>query len=88
MAQPGSLDEYQWLREQGIQLIVCLTEDTPRRSWINEAGLFSLHIPVEDMHPPRQEQIDHCLAAVEKANAKKLGVAVHCAPRDWAAPAP
>ncbi len=78
MAQPGSLEEFQWLREQGVQVIVCLAEDAPRRSWINDAGLFSVHMPIEDMQPPTQEQIDQFLAAVEKANAKKLGVAVHC----------
>ncbi len=79
MAQPGSLEEYQWLREQGVQLILCLTEDAPRRSWINEAGLLSLHLPIEDMRPPTQPQIDLCLAAIEKAEyANKFGVGIHC----------
>jgi atypical dual specificity phosphatase len=78
MAQPASLDEYQWLREQGIQFVICLTEDPPRRDWINEAGLFSMHIPVEDLHPPTQPQIDLCTAAIQKANANRLGVGIHC----------
>ena len=78
MAGPRQLDEYQWLRRQGIQLIICLTEDPPARSWINEAGLFSVHIPVVDMQPPTQKQIDLCLASITKANANDMGVAVHC----------
>lgn len=78
MAEPGSLDEYQWLREQGIQFIVCLAESPPRRAWINEAGLFSLHIPILDMHAPTQPQIDLCMASIEKAQSNTLGVAVHC----------
>lgn len=78
MAQPHSLDEFQWLREQGIQLIISLTEDPPRRSWINEAGLFLMHLPITDMQPPTQQQIDACLTAVEKANANDLGVGLHC----------
>jgi atypical dual specificity phosphatase len=78
MAQPASAEEYQWLREQGIQLILCLTEDPPRRAWINDAGLFSIHIPIEDMMPPTQEQIDQCMAGIDKALAQKLGVSVHC----------
>ena len=53
-----SLEEYQWLREHGIQFVICLTEDPPRRSWINEVGLLSMHIPIEDMHAPTQPQID------------------------------
>lgn len=79
MAQPYSLDEYQWLRDQGIQLIVCLTEEPPPRSWINETGLFSIHLPVEDMTPPTQDQIDQCMNAIAKGLSNKLGVAVHCA---------
>src|SRR5436190_23322385 len=78
MARPHSLDEYLWLREQGMQLIICLTEDGPPRAWINEAGLFSVHLPIEDMHPPTQQQIDVCLAAIQKAGARQMGVAVHC----------
>jgi len=78
MAQPGSLEEFQWLREQGIQLVLCLTEQPPRRSWINDAGLFSVHLPIEDMSAPTQEQLDQCIAGIEKGLANKLGVAVHC----------
>ena len=78
MSQPASLEEYQWLREQGIQLVVSLAESPPRRAWINDAGLFSVHIPVEDMMPPSQEQIDQCMSAIEGALAKKIGVGIHC----------
>ncbi|MBI2806363.1 MAG: dual specificity protein phosphatase family protein [Planctomycetes bacterium] len=78
MAQPGSLGEYQWLREQGIQLVICLTEDAPPRTWINDAGLFSMHIPIEDLHPPTQNQIDVCMGGIDKANKKGLGVGLHC----------
>jgi atypical dual specificity phosphatase len=78
MAQPASLEEYQWLREQGVQYIVCLTESPPRRNWINDAGLFSMHVPIEDMTAPNQEQIDQCITGIEKAIANKLGVSIHC----------
>jgi atypical dual specificity phosphatase len=78
MGQPASAEECQWLREQGIQFIICLTEAPPRRNWINDAGLFSMHLPIEDMTPPSQEQIDQCIAGIDKAVANKLGVAVHC----------
>jgi atypical dual specificity phosphatase len=78
MAEPGSLEEYQWLREHGIQFVICLTEMPPRRTWINEAGLFSLHLPIEDMHPPSQGQIDLGVSAIAKAIGNQLGVGVHC----------
>jgi atypical dual specificity phosphatase len=78
MARPYGLDDYRWLREQGLQLIICLTEDAPARSWINEAGLFSLHLPIIDMTSPTQEQIDQCIAAIDKAQTNNLGVGIHC----------
>ncbi len=78
MAQPGDPDEYVWLREQGVQLVISLCEDPPRRSWLNEAGLFSMHIPVEDMHPPAPKQIELCLQAIDKAHARNFAVAIHC----------
>jgi atypical dual specificity phosphatase len=79
LAQPAALEEYQWLREHGIQFLICLTEDPPQRAWINEVGLFSMHIPIEDMRPPTQPQIDLGMAAIEKAIANKFGVGIHCA---------
>jgi len=78
MAQPRALAEYQWLREQGIHLVVCLAEDPPTRAWINDAGLFSMHIPIEDMHPPSQSQIDLCVTSIDKAIVNHFGVAIHC----------
>ena len=78
MAQPSAADEYQWLREQGVQLVISLCEDPPRRAWLNEAGLFSMHVPIEDMQPPGPQQIQQCLSASEKAHGQGFGVAIHC----------
>lgn len=78
MAEPASLDEYRWLREHGIQFVISLAESPPPRSWINDAGLFSMHIPIEDMHPPTQAQIDLCMASIAKAIDNQFGVGMHC----------
>jgi atypical dual specificity phosphatase len=78
MAQPAAPEEYAWLREQGVHLVISLCEDPPRRAWLNEAGLFSMHIPVEDMHPPTAKQIELCLSAIDKAHARNFAVAIHC----------
>jgi atypical dual specificity phosphatase len=79
MARPADKDELSWLRAQGIQLLISLTEHPPRRDWINEAGLLHMHIPVEDFHPPTQKQIALCMSAIEKAHSQGLGVGLHCA---------
>jgi atypical dual specificity phosphatase len=78
LACPESIEDLHWLREKGIEVLLSLTEDPPRRDWIEEAGLLMFHVPIEDMEAPTQEQLDRCISAISKANAKNMGVAVHC----------
>jgi atypical dual specificity phosphatase len=78
LARPGSIEELLWLREQGIEMLISLTEEPPRRTWINEAGLFLIHIPVEDLTAPTQEQLDQSISAIRKAHERGWGVGVHC----------
>jgi atypical dual specificity phosphatase len=78
LAMPGSLEDLLWLREQGIQLLVSLTEDRLRRDWVNEAGLLVLHEPMEDMQAPSQEQLERCISALQRAEQQQMPTAVHC----------
>jgi atypical dual specificity phosphatase len=78
LARPASAEDLVWLRDQGIDLIISLTEEPLPRHWINDAGLMVVHVPIEDMEAPTPEQLDHCVNTIERANAAKLGVAVHC----------
>ncbi|MBL8794895.1 MAG: dual specificity protein phosphatase family protein [Planctomycetia bacterium] len=78
MARPDALEELRWLRQQGLEILLSLTEDPIRRDWINEAGLMTVHVPVVDMEAPTQEQLDRCIAAIHRANEQGLGVGLHC----------
>lgn len=78
LARPDSVEELHWLREQGIEVLLSLTEEPPRRDWINDTGLLLFHVPIEDMEAPTAEQLDLCMSAIQKANERGLGVAVHC----------
>jgi atypical dual specificity phosphatase len=78
MAQPASPDALHWLREHGIQLLITLSEEPLRRDWVNDAGLFAMHVPVVDLTAPTQKQLDLCVAAIDKAVGQNLGVGVHC----------
>src|SRR5262245_29043109 len=78
MSQPESAQDLLWLRQQGIELLVSLTEDRPRRDWVNEAGLLLFHEPMEDMEAPSQDQIDRCISAIQRAVERNMGVLVHC----------
>src|SRR5438093_13700811 len=78
LPRPSALEELEWLRAQGIELLVSLTEDPLRRDWVNDAGLLVLHVPMEDMEAPTQEQLEKCISAILRATDRKMGVAVHC----------
>ena len=78
LARPSSLPELEWLRSQGIEVLISLTEDQPHRRWVNEAGLMLVHEAIVDMEPPTQEQLERCVQTIVRANANGLGVAVHC----------
>jgi atypical dual specificity phosphatase len=78
LARPSSGEELAWLRGQGLDVVLSLTESPLRRDWVNEAGLLALHVPMEDMEPPTQDDLDRCVTAIHKAHEKNMGVAVHC----------
>ncbi len=79
LARPYALEDLRWLRENGVELLISLTEMPLRSDWINEAGLLSIHIPIEDMHAPTPEQLDTAVSAIRRAREKGMGLAVHCA---------
>lgn len=78
LAQPEAVEDLRWLRREGVEVLISLTEVPPPRDWINEAGLMLVHVPVEDMTAPTIEQLEQVVETIRKANAAGLGVAVHC----------
>lgn len=78
LARPSDLDDLIWLRNQGIQLLVSLTEDRLRRDWVDEAGLLSFHVPMIDMEAPTLDQLERSVSAINRAIEQQMGVAVHC----------
>ncbi len=78
LAQPSERDDFVWLRAKGIQVLLALSEETPHRDWINDAGLMVFHEPIEDFAAPSQEQLDRCVSVIDRAHGQDMGVAVHC----------
>lgn len=78
LARPHDLEELAWLRQEGVEVLVSLTEDPPRNDWIESAGLLLFHVPMIDMEAPSLEQIERCLSAIRRANERGMGVAIHC----------
>ncbi len=78
MAVPRSADDLAWLRKNGVDVLVSLTEDPPPRRWINDAGLMLVHVPVVDMQAPTDRQLDQAIDTIAQAKRAGMGVAVHC----------
>lgn len=78
LAMPREREDFHWLRDEGIELLLSLTEERPRRDWVDDAGLLVFHVPVIDMEAPTQDQLDRCVSALRKAHARGMNVAVHC----------
>ncbi len=79
LARPDSGADLQWLRRNGIDVLVSLTESPLPRQWVNDAGILAVSVPVPDMAAPSDRQLDHILVTIRKAHESGMGVAVHCA---------
>lgn len=78
LARPAGVEDLRWLRRHGIEVLISLTEEPPSRYDVNEAGLLLYHVPLEDMMPPSQEDLDRIMSAMDRARRSGLAVAVHC----------
>jgi atypical dual specificity phosphatase len=79
LSRPQEREDLRWLRRNGIDVLISLTESPLPRQWLNDAGMLAVSVPVPDMSPPTERQLDHILSTIRKANATGMGVAVHCA---------
>jgi atypical dual specificity phosphatase len=81
MGRPGLWDleaDLAFLRKQGVGAIVSLTESPLDARAITAAGLTVLHLPIQDMAAPSQEQIAQFVRYVEERVSEGRPVAVHC----------
>ncbi len=78
LARPSTSEDLAWLRHQGIEVLVSLSEERPPRTWAEDAGLLVFHEPLEDMEPPTQDQLDRAVSALLRARESKMPAAVHC----------
>jgi atypical dual specificity phosphatase len=79
MAWPDDPADIAWLRNEGIEVVVSLTETALPRKWVNDAGIMLVHVPVPDMCAPDGDQLQQILDTIDQANAAKMGVVIHCA---------
>ncbi len=75
---PDAAEELRWLRGEGIDILLTLSEDPPPRRSIDEAGLMLVHVPILDFDAPRPDQYERCLATITQAKKNGMGVNIHC----------
>jgi atypical dual specificity phosphatase len=79
MPRPYSTDDLTWLRSQGIDVLLTLTESALPKAWVDEAGLMAVHLPVPDFEAPTQDQLRQAVATIHNSRQGNMGIAVHCA---------
>jgi atypical dual specificity phosphatase len=77
-AEPAGPEQLAWLRDHGVDILITLTEEQLPRSWVDAAGLMSVHVPIPDMDVPTADQLEQVLAVIDKAQASGMGAAIHC----------
>ncbi|MCC7240126.1 MAG: dual specificity protein phosphatase family protein [Planctomycetia bacterium] len=79
MARPISLvSDLEFLKDNGIEAIVSLTELPLHKTFIEEFGFEYKHIPVVDLTSPTQGQIDEFVAFINSLTSSKKKTVVHC----------
>lgn len=83
MPRPGGVrtleQDLRFLSEQGIDLLVSLTETPTDPQAVAAQGMDLLHLPVVDFTAPTQKQLADFVTAADAAIARGDSVGVHCA---------
>ena len=82
MPRPGRIatldDDLEFLVEHGIDLLVSLTVQPLDSDLLSQHRISSLHLPVEDFHPPTQEQLAEFVEQTRTTLENGGRVGVHC----------
>lgn len=72
------LEDLAFVKSQGIRHLVTLTERPLPETWIEEADVESLHLPVPNGGVPTRDQVDRFNVHVDDLLAANLPVLAHC----------
>jgi atypical dual specificity phosphatase len=79
MAKPASsVHDFEFLKDEGFEAIVSLTEFPLSEVLIEEFGFSVKHIPVRDFEAPTLEQIEDFVVFAEKIRSEGKKLVVHC----------
>lgn len=79
MAKPASsVYDFEFLKGEGFEAIVSLTESSLSEVLIEKFGFSVKHIPVRDFEAPTLEQIEDFVVFAENARSEGKKLVVHC----------
>lgn len=78
-ARPTTINQVKWIKDQGIEVIVSLTESPLPGEWIKEVGIEYFHAPIEDHSCPDPEILKHIVDKIIEEISRGRRVLVHCA---------
>lgn len=79
MARPLSLvADLEFLKDNGIEAIVSLTEIPLHKTLVDEFGFEYKHIPVVDLTSPTLEQVEEFVTFVNSLRGVRKKIVVHC----------
>jgi atypical dual specificity phosphatase len=79
MAKPASsVYDFEFLKGEGFEAIVSLTESSLSEVLIEKFGFSVKHIPVMDFEAPTLEQIEDFVVFAENARSEGKKLVVHC----------
>jgi len=79
MAKPASsVYDFEFLKGEGFEAIVSLTESPLSEVLIEKFGFSVKHIPVMDFEAPTLEQIEDFVVFAENARSEGKKLVVHC----------
>jgi atypical dual specificity phosphatase len=67
-----------FLEQNGIQILVSLTQEAPDAGTLNSHSIEQRHIPIQDYAPPTMQQMNEFTTIVEDAVENGQPVGVHC----------
>ena len=76
--RPTSISELKWIKGQGVDVLVSLTEEPIAESWVSSLGISYFHIPIEDHSVPPPELVHKIVKTIEKEVQASRSVLVHC----------
>jgi atypical dual specificity phosphatase len=75
---PHSLQALAFLKEEGINAIVSLSETPPPPDLLARLGLQAAHVPLADCAAPTISQVEQAIGCINRFLEHTLSVAVHC----------